>query len=733
LTLSGCSKVTSVSNSPGEYNIITNPVTLSTTPESVEEEGSNLGDYGYGLTTSFRDDTVEFTGEALVYPMNYRNNGEAKLEAGLMLTLDGIIQPFSVVKDGETLAENTTMYNVELAGKESSEFDVVFSPVTGVVGDTLGLYFHSLLAPSFGPTNDQYPHYGVYHKSAIMGPQKVKMSADSANATFNVSKDYNEYSISQELRDSHRGLENSDTYLNDNTVFAIGDNPDYTASGQRFTGNGNVNIYMRGFGGDSVTYRTAAFVNHKQIKINGADYIEYTIEKGEVAEFQFPIELAGDARYSTFYTITTPVGKDYLKPNAYPIKSESMLLVNENVAADPNEKPLAVQPAEPQTETPAISDTIETTLPPQNDIPEVPQTEIPEVPQTEIPANPQTNANISGTTVSLKDDAIGAYYVTNEKVLVKSLSLDSDSSGGFGFGSSESSIIHKLSIVSIADSSVLAQTESIKGYQQLGNQRILSDKIIVPALDLMNGNVDLLVFDHNLHLTKTISLADKMGIQIVDISAVAISADGSKAVATNTVKAVIYDLNSGKTQTVFEAGGSSSVDKTLTGIMAVEFCNNDKDLAIYGGVASTGGDSKVVFGIVSIADKTVTYFADENVDTIIQVTTNAAVWDDKSMDYGVSSSGKLKIVSYSDRKLNSFSLTKMNESQEAYISPDGKKIVTFEENYSTNTAKVRVYDVASGKVTSEFDVAIKSPFGGFSGDSSRFVIIENGNLKEFRI
>jgi hypothetical protein len=165
---------------------------------------------------------------------------------------------------------------------------------------------------------------------------------------------------------------------------------------------------MRGFGGDSMKYRTAAFVNHKQIKINGADYIEYTIEKGKVAEFQIPIDLAGDARYSTFYTITTPVGKDYLKPNAYPVKSESTLLVNNNVAADPNEKPLGVQASEPQAEPPVISDNGEPTP--------APQTDIPSSPKTDTPSAPPTVVDTSGTIVTLKDDAIGAYYVTKESV-----------------------------------------------------------------------------------------------------------------------------------------------------------------------------------------------------------------------------------------------------------------------------------------------------------------------------
>lgn len=301
--------------------------------------------YSYGLREGvFLDsylstDVIVYGGEKIVFPFYYQNDRETYLETGLMMFINGIQQPFSVIqKDGETIS-GIDMYSLELNGNEYCEFDIEFEPLTGKIGETSEIFFHSLLFPKFGPTNDAFEGYLNYHKSVIMGALNIKFESQPYISKNFIENDYSEFEINMEIKSRFSmQLENDPDFFNATTIFEISTDEDFQATTERLAGEGCVTIHMRAFGGERTTYRTSLYVNHKRIKINGADYIDHIVQNDKGSQFSFVVDLGEADRYSTFYAISTPISASLNE--MWPNKINSHLLVNENVSRPNNEKPV---------------------------------------------------------------------------------------------------------------------------------------------------------------------------------------------------------------------------------------------------------------------------------------------------------------------------------------------------------------------------------------------------------
>jgi hypothetical protein len=519
-------------------------------------------------------------------------------------------------------------------------------------------------------------------------------SPTASRITF--SDDYSVSEITQKMYEDYRGISNDSSYLDTNTIYEISDNGNFDNLGHRFAGNTSVDLFMRVFGGDSITYRTAVFINHELVQINGADYIEFTVGKGNVAEFSFSLELNPNERYSTFYTITTPIGQNYLKLNAFPHKTQSQLLVNENIPAVPNETAV-VDPA-PPAET---SETVGTA----------------ETPSTITPApvsDTSTNSDLTGIVSSLNDGIASLRYLGNDRLVITTTRTSSGSSEGFGFGSSSDSE-HKILIANTATLNIERQTTYYK-YETFGVPAIFSDRILVAACGA--GKTDILVFDHNLNHIETVNLASALGGWGGFASEISFNSDGSKIILCNEYGNIIsVDLQSKRAETIFDVSRTD-----ILTINYVSFCNNDRQIAFYGTTPDSRGDGVPIYGLITLADNSVKFYDANIADTRIQLTTNFAFWDERAVDFGSTSTGKAFMIDYATSSLSTFSFNQKNESQNAYISSDGKRIVTLLINVSNGTTTVRVYNVDSKAIIDEFVVSGNVNSVAFSANNRKFVL-----------
>lgn len=112
--------------------------------ESVKNE--SYVEFGHGVVDPDPETgRLSYTGESVRFTYQF-NNGDAPVEFGIMMFLDGQIQPFSV--DGSDARE---MQTFDFSGRTTNNYEFEFTPVTGEMGDELFLYIIGIYDVSSNP------------------------------------------------------------------------------------------------------------------------------------------------------------------------------------------------------------------------------------------------------------------------------------------------------------------------------------------------------------------------------------------------------------------------------------------------------------------------------------------------------------------------------------------------------------------------------------------------------
>lgn len=294
--------------------------------ESIYRE---MGAYSFGIISSDpKMQVYEYNEKEMHIPfrvsgMNEKNNSDF----GLMVFVDGVLQPYKIADvNGET-GEEQTMQKFSLANEETKEFNIILPPVTGKAGDRIGINFCTIFKPDFMPQDEKKPLYGNYHQLSSTIPQEIYFKTDALNP-----KAINNYTnavfmnISQEIIDKDKASggsgDFSDSYPR---AQLLQENEDLNRLNAQ---EGKVKFKLQIYGGGETTYRFSLFLNNKPIQIMGCDVIDITTQRNKMAVAELELETSEFAELSTLYAVGIPCGKDYLSSNNLPIKTSSVLLVN---------------------------------------------------------------------------------------------------------------------------------------------------------------------------------------------------------------------------------------------------------------------------------------------------------------------------------------------------------------------------------------------------------------------
>jgi hypothetical protein len=615
-----------------------------------------------GGIKNWQEGGIDYSGEEVV--LNYHITPIFDTEFGVMVLTDGVLQPVTIRIDGQIVAENVTLYKIDIPGRETADFDICFHPIAGNAGDTVFSAVISMPWPSFGPTNDSYIGYGNVHR-AMGNPVQINIKAKPPASSFTAFKNVSAEPLTESvLREIGKTYE---TLYMDGTIreVDIRDKKEFSRINDRLAGNGKIRLYFRAYGGENITFRTTFFINHMPVKIENADFAEYTLVKGEYIEFSVELDLnalLGSERYATFYTVTLPVGQDAFKEfsNLTNCKTMSTLLVNERIPRDPNEKPV---PGFRHPGADSVEDEPPLDVPPPDRLPEI------------------TSIN------NVVYDIIEILHVGNDRLLVTSKPPDL-------FGEARFTVLDKNTL------EIIGRTDFINGMSfgkiSTGITPLKNGGYALPIL--LGDNSGVMFFDSELKLTEKIDIREILGNSAGNdrwLLNANISSDGNKiAVATGggePYELIIYDRNTKTTEII-------ASNKTLGFIIIqIKFCDNDNKIVFTG--------SNNMFGIIDLNTKEIISHKESRIDSNrIQITENFAFWDDDQffIAMGENASGKARMIDFSTNALTEFKFEDINESQNAYISPDGKRIVSITLNRSNDPTSFKVYDRATGNVTKTF-------------------------------
>lgn len=279
-------------------------------------------------------DTFTYDGKPIEFTFEIVGLG-TETELGFMFFLDGVLQPYQIVKttqaeaDPPATGQEMTLSTHRMRANEAVEFTVSFIPVTGKAGETLGLERIFLFKPSFMPENETQS-FGIYQDGDFqkMPPVFIKLDAPQASSSTFVEV------ITKPIPESEKQpTENNPTGRVEHPNFRLTDGKtSYPAV--LYSSNGQIELTASIWGGVEADYRVTLFVNHQPVKINGQSDFVMKVPYDKVASYTFSIDTRGFARLNSLYAVILPIGESSQNAELWGIKTSSILLIHDSEQGD---------------------------------------------------------------------------------------------------------------------------------------------------------------------------------------------------------------------------------------------------------------------------------------------------------------------------------------------------------------------------------------------------------------
>lgn len=331
LLLAGCAI------KPDEHKVTNLP---DLPPNPFEIEPNDVPDRQIG---GFKIDTLNFhpftdgsplsyEGKPIEISFEVENGGPAK-DVGLMLFVDGVVQPHKVIKSSQTLpglkpidAEQFLSVH-DLSTDEQIQITVQFVPVAGRQGDLLSFNRMFMLKPSYLPSSEN-GFFGIFQSGDPIEFGQIELKVDAPTQANSLPVEVSAEPIPEVRKIDHEGNPTG-RVLSPFFLFNDG-SADYP--GKVYLNEGKVKLRVQTGGGAEAEYRITIFINHIPVQINGHDSFLIRSKYDNVVTYEFELNLPGLPHLNSLYMIALPVSDGYvINPNSG-AKSPSILLINSDSA-----------------------------------------------------------------------------------------------------------------------------------------------------------------------------------------------------------------------------------------------------------------------------------------------------------------------------------------------------------------------------------------------------------------
>lgn len=279
------------------------------------EASGQEGSLQMGFTGSM-ETAYPYTGEALRIPFSMQSSGDV----GLILLVDGILQPFAVEYPDGTVMEETAM-QVFSAGETQEKVTLVFQPVTGKQGDRLSVMAATIWEPDYLPESENNPVFGNYHALSATTSRTIDFQADSAGKGV-LSESYETTDIPQDRLDELAAWDSMEL-LNSSIFLSIDTGEDAVIR----TEDGEAMVTIQLYGVPNADICVTLMVNNAPVKIGGGDGLLVHTEKNRMAQVTVPLDASLLSERNSVYAVAALVTADEAMAGDNPVKSESVLLV----------------------------------------------------------------------------------------------------------------------------------------------------------------------------------------------------------------------------------------------------------------------------------------------------------------------------------------------------------------------------------------------------------------------
>lgn len=588
----------------------------------------------------------EYTGEEISIPYYVEGmEEEIKADFGLILFVDGVSQPYKIRQNGAT-SEEQFMHKFSLANNEKEEFDIVFSPVTVKNGERVSVIPATILKPDFIPENEDKPNYGIYHSLAANTPNEIYFKSGSVNSRE--LRGYSNYSlddIPETLKDNGNAVSVSDDADGLDKMTVVELLPEDEEKNVIYANNGKAKFKLRMYGGPELTYNTTVFVNHKPVQVMNADYLETNTEKGKMCTFDIEIDVSNYERLNTIYAISNPSGKGYFADINFPIKTKSILLVNDL-------KKSSIQDNQQESKENKTLSSRESNYGPQK----------------------EDNSDLTYLGVDYKSNCI-VLKEYGKPLILKKIPLDKNS-----FVEK----IHELDkgyVLSIAYAD-----EAVEYVEESGIEWMrFPDNVNYRRIRF---------YDKNLNFQKEIKLEDICPIKsnyeyMAVASNQAVSKDGKKIIWTSSQNLYMYEVETGKTRKILDETNNS------IGFGKVHFVGNN---IVFDG-CRVNEENDLYYGVFEPESMKMEVFVEKNFNCSgIRISEKHAVFEE-NQEPMKKSSGRVLVIDLHNKK-NFKMLLDGEESSMARVTDDGKYLIAVRQQ-TEGSYSIRQYNLKTNEVINE--------------------------------
>lgn len=247
---------------------------------------------------------LTYNGEPI--QIEYQFTCEKSCTMGLMIFVNGILQPYRVVSEIDT----TTMHTVEMGDRDTKRFKFEFTPVCGEKNDRLVVIFANIYNAKVMELSGDINTFGNNQKISQPLPWTLVLNEDSEKKNFKISTEYKNQPISTKEMSEFIRVDNDGNRRNllDNVCNVEIKKENILLSGRVSfsTQNTNsLNVYL--FGNMTGKYKLSLYGDFKPLLINGYDYIEVDIRKNEYSIIPFSYSSEDVAKYKNMFAILAPM------------------------------------------------------------------------------------------------------------------------------------------------------------------------------------------------------------------------------------------------------------------------------------------------------------------------------------------------------------------------------------------------------------------------------------------
>ncbi len=237
--------------------------------------------------------------------VTYQFKCEKPCTMGLMIFVNGILQPYTVPSTGE----ETTMHTVKMGEKDTQQFQFEFTPVCGKNGDELVVIFANVYNAKVMELSGDVNTFGNNHKISQPQPWTLKLNADSENKAFGISNAFTTKEFSAEDKSSFIKTDingNRRDMLDNCCYIEIRQNGVLLDSQAAMSQSSENNLEFYIYGNLTGKYRVSFYGDFSRIPINDYDYIEVDVQKGKytVVPFVFSADIK---KYKNVFAILAPM------------------------------------------------------------------------------------------------------------------------------------------------------------------------------------------------------------------------------------------------------------------------------------------------------------------------------------------------------------------------------------------------------------------------------------------